>query len=387
MTFTLLPVSGKDFVGREELVKGMIKILSDKKTNTGYALFGIRRIGKTSIFKEVERRLSKRDDIVVVYFSLWDIVPSNIETFLTEFVITILEKYREKLSIEHRMRGLLKVPIEFLKDVLKKARVSISIRDEIEIFLTFKNRREKNLTQLVRRAFNLPEHLAKETNTKCILLIDEFPSILDLKNGEKIGEELVKSIRTIHENHKKTVICISGSIRKTMEFVALSSTSPFYKQFIPNEIKPLKIEDVKTLFERNKIKITNNALNKIYELTCGIPFYIQFLGRNILLNRVKKADDRVIDELVSNFLKEEGNVFFAEIFDSLSVKEQNFVVTMATSNLSSASKVSRVTNEPVTTVSRYLYYLLDKGILNKKSRGNYFFVDNMFKQWLIDRFG
>lgn len=59
MYFTLQPVKGEGFIDREELLEEMFFELRDINSTTGYALYGKRRIGKTSILKEVQRRLNE----------------------------------------------------------------------------------------------------------------------------------------------------------------------------------------------------------------------------------------------------------------------------------------------------------------------------------------
>lgn len=57
MQFTLKPVKGEGFIDRQELLEEMFSELTDINSTTGYAVYGKRRIGKTSILKEVQRRL------------------------------------------------------------------------------------------------------------------------------------------------------------------------------------------------------------------------------------------------------------------------------------------------------------------------------------------
>lgn len=77
MGFTLRPVKGAGFIDRQELLDELISELTDIKSSTGYALYGKRRIGKTSILKEIQRRLDEEDEIVAVYFSVWDLIELN----------------------------------------------------------------------------------------------------------------------------------------------------------------------------------------------------------------------------------------------------------------------------------------------------------------------
>ena len=132
---------------------------------------------------------------------------------------------------------------------MKETGITLKLQDEIEILLSFAKEKSLDYDELIEDLFLLPEHLAEETKTRCVLLIDEFPSIMEFKNSS--GMALVRKIRTISEGLKQTIICISGSIRKTMEVVAFSEVSPFYRQFIVKEIKELALEDVEELITRN----------------------------------------------------------------------------------------------------------------------------------------
>ena len=79
MSFSLYPVSGKDFIGRDEIIRELVKELASKN-KIGFSLSGIRRIGKTSILKEAKRVLEKKD-ITVIYISVWRIVPLTVDEF------------------------------------------------------------------------------------------------------------------------------------------------------------------------------------------------------------------------------------------------------------------------------------------------------------------
>ena len=57
MAFTLQPAVKGDFIDRDDILADMITTLRDKSIRMGFALVGPRRIGKTSILKEVAERL------------------------------------------------------------------------------------------------------------------------------------------------------------------------------------------------------------------------------------------------------------------------------------------------------------------------------------------
>ena len=83
MAFTLQPAVKDDFVDREDILADMLSTLEDESTRMGFALVGPRRIGKTSILKEVVRRLEGEKDIVPVYFSIWDLVENTLPELCT----------------------------------------------------------------------------------------------------------------------------------------------------------------------------------------------------------------------------------------------------------------------------------------------------------------
>lgn len=68
--FTLRPVCGEDFLDREELIQEMVETLASPTERVGFALVGRRRMGKTSVFLEVVRRLQRDPRVVSVYSSL-----------------------------------------------------------------------------------------------------------------------------------------------------------------------------------------------------------------------------------------------------------------------------------------------------------------------------
>ncbi len=386
MSFALMPVEGEEFIDRKEMIKEIVDTLSDKNTRIGFALYGKRRVGKTSILLETRRRLNESDFVVPVYFSIWDLVENTVEEFAKKLSLAILESYKPRLLPKHKTINLIKQPFTLLKDLLKEVNLSIKLKEDIEFFLTFKkdiNPKTDN-GALIDAVFSLSEQLAKETNTRCILMIDEFPSLVELKNGSKIGESIIRKIRTICETSKHTVLCISGSIRKTMEITVISSTSAFYRQLIVKEVKPLNEEYVTLLINMHLKNISDDAIRLLYTFTRGVPFYIQFLGKKLeKLDIINKED---IENVIDEFLREEGNLLFREEFKLLSPKERSIAVAIGTGQISRIADIANAVGETRNVVLRFLNYLQDKNIVIKQDK-NYFLDDPIFEEWIKRRYG
>ena len=384
MAFTLQPAVGESFVNRKAIVEEMVSTLSDKNLLMGFALVGNRRMGKSSIFQEVCRELSKKKDIIPVYLSSWGLIEKSVEEFCRLLTFSVLERYKQKLSVRYRIKDLVKVPATKVLDFLRTIDVRIKILEEIEISLSTR-KGAKDPSLMLEQTLSLPENLASETGTRCILFMDEFPSVIELasSNGRMIGEQIIRKVRTIQENYRQTVLCISGSIRKSMELAALSSASPFYRQFIVKNVEPFKKSDLKELLEKNlRTKLPGEVINTCYELSGGIPFYIQFIGRCLLKLDVKKITSANTIEIFDELLREEGNLLFTHEFNSLSSRERKVLVAMAKNDSYKLNEIARHLGQGLNVVGRYLEYLVKKGVITRQNRGIYKFVDPVFEKWV-----
>ena len=376
-SFTLTPVYGERFVGRRDILREMMAEVTNPKSNVGFCLHGRRRVGKTSILRELEYELSRKEGIVVADLSLYDLADLSLKTFTEQLSTTILEAFREKkvLPFEFSIEVLMKSPKEVIESALSKFKIGTELSDEVKFFLEFRKEKTENYTEIVRRAFDLGEKLAKSSGTKFILVLDEFPEILRIENGE----QLVKMFRTIHEKQRNTAIILSGSEKRTLELVALGSASPFYKQLVPKKISPFSFEETLEFLNKYGLKISESEAKKIYEITGGVPFYLQYLGRSA-------APVSNIDGIVKEFLAQEGGVFFGEEFERLSDKEKLIAMAMAM-GARAPTEISKGSGEPVTSVSRYLLTLQDKGVVKKIEKASYALADKLFSLWLKGRYG
>lgn len=388
MGFTLQPAVKEDFVDREEIIREMISTTTDKNIKMGFALVGPRRIGKTSILREVESRLKARDDVVVIYFSLWDLIENTVFEFCNKLTYAIVENFKGKLAKKYKIQHFIKVPTSKIFDFLRTIDFKITVLQDMEMTLRLGKKKSPGVDILMERVFTLIENLSKEVAVRSILILDEFPSIMDLKEGQKLGEGIIKKIRTMQEGFENTLLCISGSIRKTMELAVLSPSSAFYRQFIVKNIGPFDKRTVNILMTKNLSKeISEEAIAQIFELTQGIPFYVQFIGRELSRLETPKIEFGQVRQAFENLLREEGSVLFTEEFKALSDKERSILSKMAINELESANDISKAAEENSNVISRYLNYFLEKGIIERKNKGKYHFVDPVYKEWIKYKYG
>lgn len=137
------------------------------------------------------------------------------------------------------------------------------------------------------------------------------------------------------------------------------------------------LEEVREFLEVYTGTRDEEHAGKLLDITGGIPFYLQYLGRTGNLADAEKA--------VEAFLKEEGNVIFQEEYRHLGETEKIILVAMAKGS-DRLSEIARNVELPTTTVSTYLNLLMDKDVVYKKRKGMYGLLDMMFSRWLESRF-
>jgi len=387
MAFTLQPALKDDFIDREDILADMLSTLENKYTRMGFALVGPRRIGKTSILKEVGRRLEGKKGIVPVYFSLWDLVENTLPELCSRITLSIVEGFKPHLSLKLKMKQLLNVPVLKFFEVLRSLDIKLSFFDEIEMALRMGKKGEIDSNTLVEKVFLFGEKIAKENGVRLVLALDEFPSIMDVKNKRKLGEGIIKKMRTIYEDLENTILCISGSIRKTMEITALSPSSAFYRQFIIKNIEPFDLEATTEILENNLgVKLSAEVISRLYGLTEGIPFYLQCLGRELGRFSPASVGLQEIENSFDQFLLQEGDILFSEQIKSFSDKEKIILSRMANYGLKTPVEIQKSSGEPSNVVSRYMEYFLSKAVLQREKEGVYQFTDPVFKEWLKRRF-
>lgn len=386
MGFTLKPAIKENFINRQDLLDEMVTCLKDERINMGFALIGPRRVGKTSILLEVANRLKNEKKVVVIYFSIWDLVENTIREFSNQLSKKILDAFKETLSFKYKIKKLLATPVEKIKEVLKETGISIKILDEIEIELAQKDKiLDANI--LLEKIFALTEELSNEFNVRTVLILDEFPSLIEITNGKKLGEGVIRKVRTINERLERTILCISGSIRKPMEMVVLSSSSAFYRQFIVKKIEPFDKTTTGELLVKNlHRKITVEAVDFAYSLTNGIPFYLQLLGRQLERTAEEIINPEKVRLAFDEVLEEEASIIFEEEFYRLTDKERAVLKIMVESGAEKLNDIYQGLKEEANIVSKYIEYLLVKGIILKQSRGIYKIADPVFEKWLKNRF-
>ena len=388
MPFYLTPVTGSLLVGRRAEIGRLLADLGKKDGRAGFSLTGVRRIGKTSILKEAKRRLEKKG-IVVIYVSVWDALPDTLDAFVARLFDQTMDAFKGSFSLDLKIRNLIRMSRDGVAGILRHVGLSVHAGDEILYTVSYLRGDESDAASAISNVFSMIDKLAVRAKKRCVLIIDEFPSLAELKIGKKaIGRSIIRKIRTVNEDYENTSMVISGSFAHTMQEVALSSSAPFYKQLTNLEIRPLDREAMRE-FVRIYVrkKIDEEGLDALEERSGGIPYNLQMLGRELGCMEGEAVDAASVSRAVALVLQREGAVHFQEYLGMMQSTETGVVKAMAVSGSTSPSDIAAAGNMSLNGVTALLQSLLAKGILQRTGRGRYRFADDMFRAWLSDRDG
>lgn len=250
---TSAPVTGSRFFGREYEIS---RILANPDTN--HAILGIRRIGKTSLLREIERILTEhRNAPHIVYLDCSDLLSTD----------------------------------DYIREVVRKL-----------------NPRELPRLHLQKYAFFFPaflERMGRMYKNKIVFLLDEIDNLVIMQRG---SWDLFRMLRA--SANKGACQYIVAGFREAMQEQYMLD-SPFYnfaqqvqlKEFTRQQAHDLIVTPMENL--RVRFRNKDEVLGRIYEETAGHPNLIQYYCM-ILLRRLDETGKREIssDSLIDVYVDE-----------------------------------------------------------------------------------
>jgi uncharacterized protein len=391
VAFTLLPAIGRDFIGRKSEVDRLVSLIlkptdllyEEKK---GIALLGKRNVGKTSVLKKIIN-LVEKEGIFCLYVSLDDLTDNSQQNFVKRVVILILNTYKSKLGFEFNVEDLFNTPMGMLDSLLKNLKRGLSeeLIINLKLLLTFDREKKVDMNSVFIAMFSLFDMLAKETKTKLLLVIDEFCGLRNLKDGVD-SNLLFEKFKSAVLKYENTLLLVADSNKPACEELLLRQGSIFEGFFHVEDISSFSKEHIQKTLEKNSgKKIPENALELILDFTGGIPFYVQFIGRMLGRHGFVSAnsfDQKIVSEVIQDFLEQEANILFREQMNRLSNKEKLILVCMIEQDLNTPSSISKEINYSQTNVRRFLSIMEEKELVVNTKRGVFEIQDNVFKLWV-----
>ena len=258
-------VSGQHFCGRKKDIK---QILGHIRNGTNVIMFAKRRLGKSSLVKEIfnnhldEKTLFSHIDIYSV---------SNTKELYEKIKEGIADSLKGKESSLDKLQSMASSIQEYFGG--SKITLKLSPRPSFEIEPTSKVYDEA-IGDILESYFNYLE----DKGLTAAIAIDEFQKIVSLKDNIKIEEVL----RTAISKRKNCSFIFTGSRRSWLLSMFNSPDRPFYKLGLEHHLGSIN-EDVFYAwvldnFKKKNIFIDKDAFSYLYSEANGETRFVQLIS-------------------------------------------------------------------------------------------------------------
>ena len=366
-------VEGENFCNRLEEIK---ELLSEIESFQNILIYSPRRYGKTSLIKEVFKKL-KRKGFLTVYIDLYPAISEN------DFARISLK------SISQVIGGTKGNVIKRLKDYLKQIATSL--------FLTFSedgtpsigvNLSKTEILPAIDDLFNGLYAYIKSKNKPATVVFDEFQQLGELENNR-----VEKMLRSIIQKHRQMSYIFMGSKKHLIYDMFNNPNRPFYKstRHFPLQTieKPVFSRFIKQKFIKSGIQLEKDVPETIVDRAESHPYYTQMLAHVVwqLTSDRKTASLEDVQTGIRKILEREEPAF-NNLWDNLTLKQRRLLMAICLRNeedkIYSVEFIDKYNLGSGSTVQRGIKSLINKSILDKEEE-KIFINDIFFKRWLRTR--
>lgn len=341
------------FFGREDVFQWIETSLSGRYADHILVIHGQRRVGKTSVLKQLGNRLPKR--YIPVFFDLQGRTHTTLDRFLWWLAREIVRVLKQERGIE--------VPLPE-KDAFSA---------DLEYF---------------ENQFLSGLHSALGGST-LLLTFDEFDNLEESEIKEILGRPLIDYLRRLMGSPDLNFIFSIGSSGRKLENMQASYTE-FFKTALYKKISFLDEEQTHYLITRpveGVLQYDKPAVNHIYRITGGHPYFTQ-LTCHELFARCQRTDQRHIREpdveAVLEDVVERGTVNLKFVWDEASDIEKWSLAALAAMDGKSDNRTladflhKQQVRFSESELTSGLLHLREKDVLTPENR----FVIHLLKLWL-----
>jgi len=345
-------VESSMFFGREDVFKWIERSLAGKFVNHILVLHGQRRVGKTSVLKQIPNFLPR--NYIQVFYDLQGRTSTSLDRFLWWLAS--------------------------------------------EITRTLKKEHDINIPRPDRKAFEDTEYLISEflpslrpllEDQVLILTFDEFDTLDRPEIQESLARPLIAYLRRLMEVEGLTFIFSIGSSGDKLENMQASYTD-FFKSALYRKISFLTSEDCYRLITKpveGIIEYERKAVERIVEITSGHPYFTQLMCHELFALCQKTGARTICAADVESILGdviERGTVNLKFVWDEASDLEKWILAGLAqlepgasTHKLGQLLLKQRVRFSDA-DLNAAVLHLLDKDVITQDNR----FVIYLMQMWL-----
>ncbi len=370
-----------ELAGRQTILDNALIALErikNGRSERGMILVGLRGVGKTVLLREIEKLAQNSNYLVVVI----EAHESRQKKSLPELLIPHLRKILFSLDAGRMVNEKVKKAFRVLRSFMQSVKIKtgdIELSIDPEPGEADSGDLEFDLADL----FVSIGEAARDKQTAVAIIIDEL-QYLDEK-------ELSALIMAIHRVTQKSLpLLLIGAGLPQIVGKAGNSKSYAERLFLYPEIGALPQSDA-LLALQNPVKeygiaFSKEALDEIYKITKGYPYFLQEWGYNawniasnteITLADIKKATQISISKLDQDF--------FRVRLDRLTPSEKRYVRALAEfgGHPQRSGEIAQKLGKKVEQVSPLRAQLINKGMIFSPSHGDTAFTVPLFEEFLL----
>lgn len=363
-------IPSSDVIGR----RGFLEQLEERLVfGDSTMLAGPRRTGKSSVAFEVLRRLEARGcyvlDLDLLHVSTRD-----------EFALRMIQKVAQlRTGVFHHSLHTVQ---EFLR-WLTKPELFIKVQDiEFGARLPFESNPDP--LAILQEALDAAERIAEKDGKRVVILLDEFQEVDRLGGGM-----LLRYLRSVFQRQQNVTYLFLGSEPSMMRTIFADKRQAFYRfatmLHLPDIDAAEWEEYVRSKLTLLHMSIHPIALDMALRATGGHPYGFMAVLANAFLTARLSGELEITVEFIRAGIEqtfEQLDAIYEELWKRiLDIRGGDAVLT----DIASGAPPYRGKN--ATLVRRAVDQLLESGIIVKTGRGQYRFVEPMFRHWILSKVG
>lgn len=343
--------------GRDEEIENVSQMFDALTMNIpiqSVIFSGLRGVGKTVLINRLQTIAEEKE----IFCKHIEVEEKN------DFISQIAEcsqAFLRKVSKKETFKHLIQKPLEAIKSLMisfdpEENTFSLSMQDR-ELYLS------NNLTQSLTEVFTTIGETAYKTQIPVCFFIDEIQYMRQ--------KELGSLIAALHRANQLgyPVMIIGAGLPKIYKMLS-DEKSYSERLFLYTEIDSLNFEQSKKAIEepvkKFEITYTDEAIEKIIDITKGYPFFIQQLCQ-IVYNRTdnKTIQESDIEQSINEFFERLDVGFFRSRYERCAESDKKFIFAMVKCGElpCTISNVAYNLNKTVTSISTTRAQLISKGII------------------------
>ena len=363
--------------GRDNTINEAQNIL--QAINYGYSArsvvyYGLRGVGKTVLLNYIEN-LADEMELPSEYME----IAERDRSFQYQMALHIY-KLINRLSLLKNIESHIKKALSILKAfTIKYGCDDISIEVNPANGISDTGNLANDMTEL----FLALGVIAQKQNKGVVLFIDEIQYIKD--------SEFEALMEAIHRTNQKNypIVIFSAGLPKIAKIAGdVKSYAERLFDFI--EIDSLNNEEAKLALiepaKRFQINYTDEAVNKIIEITQGYPYFLQEYGKWVWECKKEESiiDIKIVNKAYDKFEQSLDKAFFKVRHDRATAREIEFMTAMvACEKLPCSTKeIANIMGESIQAISPLRAQLIHKGFIYAAKRGEVDFTVPQFDKYL-----